>query len=481
MRKLFVIFPIILAALFGAPAFASEESPPLYISAFNAGFKDDISSQNYDFIELSRSSEEELDLTGAELRYLNSSGNLAGTITFPEYHFLRADRLVLGFKNSPQYADYIDTIYSYYFSSSGLAATAGALQLWQDETMLDEVCWGKISCSHNVPKFATTATANLSYVRDSDGIFTPQIYHPEINPDAIVDLAPEPEPDSCANLQITEVYSYYTESSAEQFIELFNPSETEIILNQCALRYKNVNYPLSGILQPGQYYAFYDISLNLTKDPTTFNTINIINASGDILSDFVYPHGQKSGTSYAVFYLGTNEEKWLQTYTPTPDAENNYQQFRTCPAGKEINPETGNCIKSQESAVATVCPEGKYLNPFTGRCKKIETAATKICKDGYHLNLLTGRCNKDKESTTTECKEGYERNPDTGRCRKIRTATAQEYPVTPPTEESYDSPQNFTATGVVVALLLGGAVFALFQFRKEIKTAILKICRRNAS
>ena len=117
----------------------------------------------------------------------------------------------------------------------------------------------------------------------------------------------------------------------------------------------------------------------------------------------------------------------------------------------------------------------------TGNCVKVTEIVEKTCKAGYFLNILTGRCNKDKTTTVTECAEGYERNPETNRCRKIQTATAQEYPVEPPTEETYASPQIFIAGGAVVALLLGGAGFAVFQFRKEIKTAILKICRRNAS
>ena len=136
-------------------------------------------------------------------------------------------------------------------------------------------------------------------------------------------------------------------------------------------------------------------------------------------------------------------------------------------------------MNNREEAEATTCPEGKYLNPLTGRCKKIITPTVKICEDGYYLNLLTGRCNKNK--TITECEDGYERNPDTGRCRKIRTTTAQEYPVTPPDEDSYDNSRIFIASGVVVALLVGGAGFAIFQFRKEIKIAILKICRRKGS
>lgn len=388
--------------------------------------------------------------------------------------------MVFGFKNSPQFAE-ADSIYQYYFSSSGLASTAGILQLWLGDDLLDEVCWGKLSCVQNVAKFSTSATDNFSYLRGEDNLFTPAIYHPEINLDAIISLAPPAEPSLCGMLTVSEIYTYYVDSATEQFIELYNPGDTEIPLDPCNIRYKNTVIPLSGSLSPGAYLAVQDSALIFTKDPSTFNTVSISDTSGDILLDFVYPHGQKKGTAYAIFNPGTTEEKWLQTYAPTPGAENVYQQFQACPDGKEINPETGNCIKSKEAAVATICPEGKYLNLLTGRCKKIETTTAKICKEGYHLNLLTGRCNKDKTTTVTECAEGYERNPETNRCRKIQTATAQEYPVEPPTEETYASPQIFIAGGAVVALLLGGAGFAVFQFRKEIKTAILKICRRNAS
>ena len=482
MKRILVVISVFVSTLISAPVFATDGLSSLFISAFNAGYKDDASSQNYDFIELARLGTEPLSLDGFELRYFNSSGNLAGTIVFSGYS-LQTDRLVLGFKNSPQYVDFMDTPYQYYFSSSGLASTAGALQIWFYDELVDDVCWGKAICNHFLPKFTTTAADNYSYLRQTDGSFLPEIYHPEINIEALSSTVPPPEPTHCGDLIITEIYSYYRESAAEQFIELYNPTANAIQLDLCYIKYKSSQFSPSGQLAPEQYYLFQDSGLLLTKDPSTFNTISITDSSGDILIDFIYPHGQKKGTSYALFNRGAPDEKWLQTFLPTPGAENQYQQFQTCPDGKEINPETGNCVKSQETAEATICPEGKYLNPLTGRCKKIETTTIKICQDGYHLNILTGRCNKDKTtSASTECKEGYERNPDTGRCRKIRTNTAQEYPVTPSSEEeTYDSPQIFVAGGAIIALLLGGIGFALFQFRKEIKTAILKICRRNAS
>ena len=83
MKRLFVIFSLFICALCGRSVFAID-APPVYISAFNAGYKDDVAAQNYDFIELARAGEEEVSLAGLELRYFNSSGNLAGTISFSD-------------------------------------------------------------------------------------------------------------------------------------------------------------------------------------------------------------------------------------------------------------------------------------------------------------------------------------------------------------------------------------------------------------
>jgi hypothetical protein len=84
MKKIFFIIGILWCASLSVPVFAESDLPPLYISAFNAGFKDDTAAQNYDFIELARSGAEDVSLTGVELRYFNSSGNFAGAISFAD-------------------------------------------------------------------------------------------------------------------------------------------------------------------------------------------------------------------------------------------------------------------------------------------------------------------------------------------------------------------------------------------------------------
>ena len=362
----------------------------------NAGFKDDDSNQHYDFIELERMHDSELELEPFRLVYTNSSGNHAGEITFAENLVLSSNRLILGASVNPQYSSIPSSPYVYNFGTAGLASTAGKLELYHGENLIDEVCWGKIECEQNYAKFSTKAEDNTSIVRceedcPDNSTYVTQKYYPEPNFDSIAEKTPEsvppepspPEPDinveheqslpqdSCDGIVISEIYSYYINSPQEQFIELYNPSQNNLSLTGCSLEYK------------------------------TSSLITIKDAQDAIVASVNYPHGQRKGVSYALFGIDTDDSGWLQTYSPTPGAPNKYQEFQSCPSGKVINKATGNCIKEQENTSIT-CPAGKYLNPLTRRCKTIETAAVALAP----------------------CKDGYERNPETNRCRKKTTASA---------------------------------------------------------
>ena len=82
MKKIFFIIVVLWCACLSMPVFAEADVLPLYISAFNAGYKDDSAVQNYDFIELARA--DDVSLARVELRYFNSSGNFAGAISFQD-------------------------------------------------------------------------------------------------------------------------------------------------------------------------------------------------------------------------------------------------------------------------------------------------------------------------------------------------------------------------------------------------------------
>lgn len=465
---------IVLAAASFLPAFADELSeksdpPSLYFYAMNVGYKNDNSSQNYDFFELRKSDDSELRLLGYEIVYTNSNGNEAGRISFADSESMVEESLVFGFAKSPQYEN-SDGKYLYAFSSSGLASTAGKLGLYQSGELIDEICWGKIMCDKNLPKFSATEEDNYS-AKLVDGEFVSEKYYPEIAENAINEDEPEVTEPTCHDLEFTELYSYYEVSSSEQFIELKNTSDEISDISGCLLRYKNKNYALEGEVLPGAYFVYKNDNLVLTKNPTTSNLIELIDAESTLIDSVDYPHGQKAGLSYAK--IG---DEWKLSYNRTPGAENIYQEFQSCPEGKVINPDTGNCVNAEEEAEMT-CPEGKYLNPETGRCKNIETTTTKTCAEGYFLNPETNRCKKEEQETTlAECADGYERNPETNRCRKIQTTDASEYaPATSVSKESYSAPKRFIAYGMVIIAIVAGLIYVIFQYRKEILKLIKKI------
>ena len=248
---------------------ADDLSIPLRFYAVNAGYKDDGSAQNYDFIELERIVEDYLELSSFRIIYTNSAGNVSGEISFAENMRMLGNRLVLGASVSPQYSSADGSYYLYDFGSSGLASTAGMLELYYGEDKIDEICWGKLECDNSYAKFATKFEDNYSLKRCSneclDGVdFVAEKYYPDINFESIAELPSDGEPEvvpvspSCNGVKITEVYSYYQANASEQFIELYNPTDVPILLDSCRVAYKNNIYPLIGELAPGDYYAYID-------------------------------------------------------------------------------------------------------------------------------------------------------------------------------------------------------------------------------
>ncbi|MBR1939126.1 hypothetical protein IJ847_00120 [Candidatus Saccharibacteria bacterium] len=275
-------------------AFAA--TPPAYFHAFNVGYKDEYDSQNYDFVELAFSAEPP-PLDHLKISYYNSAGNHAGDYIFPARAILAKDRLVLGFSKSPQFENFADSGLTYYFSDSGLASTAGKLELYYDDQKLDEVCWGKIECTNQAPKFSTKAEDNYSALREGVA-FTSAKYYPDLDLDAI--SQPPPPPIVCDALRFTELLSYYDALATEQFIELQNFSDHEISLDSCALQFKKNLAPLSGSLAPKAYVAVQNLDFALTKNPSSAAEIQLLD-NGRPIASFQYPHGQRKATSYALF------------------------------------------------------------------------------------------------------------------------------------------------------------------------------------
>lgn len=436
----------------------------LIIKAVNPGYTIDGTQNVGEFIELQKLTDNpDFSLAGYGLRYTNSSGKSTLLLDFSEGSLMTGETLLMRFARSPD-SDRADATYM-----TTLAMTAGRVELIYHEEVIDGVCWG--TGTNCLSSFKSSRPTTL--LRDFDtGIFEHIIdYKPEFDlahPSLVLPPVPETPPGSddnaseataqCYNLEFSEILAYYATDKSEQFIELYNPSEQTVNLNQCSLRYKKKTYFLSGKIAPDSYYAYYPAQqpagFSLTKNPNSSNTVELIDANGVVVDTLVYNHGQKKSTSYARFYTSNSEEIWDLTYATTPSAANVYQEFRSCPAGKVINLDTGNCVNVTSGSSATACPEGKYLNPLTGRCKKIE----------------------DDSSVPKPCAAGYERNPETNRCRKVTSANnGANYALVPNTSSSRSV---FVAAGIVALIVSLGTGYIILQFRREIARTARKTIQR---
>ncbi|MBR3180317.1 hypothetical protein IKF57_02185 [Candidatus Saccharibacteria bacterium] len=425
-------------------------SHDLYIKAVNPGYTLDGISNVGEMLEIARQNPDAppISLAGITVGYTNSSGNYTALFEFPEYSWFAGETILLRLASSPEHelaaATYKKT----------LAMSASLSLKFGDET-LDEVCWtGKSDC-YPAFKSATPTTlvrnlATAKFERQPDYIpvYDEKSYYVETIDEPSEELS---KPSQCKGLEFSEILSYYDTSKSEQFIELHNYASEQILLDGCQLKYKNKLYPLTGIVKPDAYHAYFPLDFNLTKNPTTSNTIELIDTNDDIIDTLTYPNGQKKSTAYAL--IGYNQDGtklWRTTFAPTPGQPNNYQEFRTCEEGKVINEATGNCVKPT-------------------------TITTKSCKAGYFLNPLTGRCNKIPTLAVKTCKEGYELNPDTNRCRKIKENTGANYVLTP---ETYVEESSFIALYAVLAVAAIGLCYLIYEFRREIAKLFGKFFRR---
>lgn len=433
-----------------------EHKSQVVIWAINPGYKINEQAETGELIELRNLSSDPVDLTGFALRYTNGSGNTLTLLEFPDGSVMQGETVLLRYNKSPNKNEG-DLVYT-----TSLAMAAGPLELWQDDQLVDTVCWtGKTGCAKAFKSSSpTTLVRNIT-----DGEFShAEDYTPKFDPESpglslpIVpgstdDAAEQPTP-RCHKLEFSEIYSYYVDGKTEQFIELYNPTDQVVDTAGCQLRYKKKSYALGETIAPDSYYAYYpNGKFSLTKNPNTSNTVELVDADARVVDELTYIHGQKKATSYAKFYDSSGAETWSPTYVRTPNQANVYQEFRSCESGKVINPETGNCVKADSVADANgACPAGKYRNPLTGRCKTITKTVAK------------------------ECTPGYERNPETKRCRKVKTAnTGADYTLVPAT---HSDNKVFIAAGIVIVIVLLGISYVVWQFRREIIRSFRKARQR---
>lgn len=427
----------------------SDDIPEIYIKAINPGYKVDDKNNVGEMIEIARiSTDEPLALAGFTIGYTNSSGNWATIFEFPEDSWMKGETIVLRLASAPD-SDQAAATYT-----KTLAMSAG-LDLRKQDEVIDEVCWtGKKGCYKEFKSANPTTlvrnlkTGEFEHIDEYEPKYDEESYYVEVvkEEEGYGQVASQ-----CKGVQFSEILTYYETLKSEQFIELYNTGAEQVLLDGCQIRYKNKNHMLKGIMVAEGYYVYYPEGFNLTKNPVNANTLELIDVDGTVVDSLVYPNGQRKGAAYAfVGYDYNGEEIWRVTYAPTPGTANNYQEFRTCEAGKVINEATGNCVKVTTVA-AKVCKEGQYLNILTGRCKKYETASEKTCKEGYYLN------------------------PDTNRCRRIAENKGADYGLQP---ESYEEQSSFVALYAVLGVAGVGAAYLVYEFRHEIKHGLDKLRKK---
>ena len=420
----------------------SDEIPEIYIRAINPGYTVDGKSNVGEMIEISRkNSDEVISLAGIAVGYTNSSGEQI-LVEFSEYSFMAGENLLLRLASSPG-SELANLTYKVKGTSSGLTQSSGPVVLKRGEEVIDSVCWveGQEGCYR---KFKSGSGESLVRNIETGEFEFKTLYEPKYDPESYYvedsGLGEVVGPSQCKGLEFSEILSYYETSKSEQFIEFYNRGAEQILLDGCAVRYKNKKYVLKGVVKPEGYYVFYpnENGFSLTKNPTNSNMLELVDTDGTVIDVLEYPNGQRKGTAYAfIGYDSGGKEVWRVTYAPTPGAANNYQ-------------ETGNCVKMTALA-GKVCKDGQYLNPLTGRCKKIQTAVEKTCKEGYYLN------------------------PETGRCRKIKENNGADYSLEP---ETYEEKSSFVAIYAVLGVILVALIIIGYEFRHEILKLLGRVFRR---
>ena len=434
------------------------ELPEVYIKAVNPGYTVDGASNVGEMIELGYSGavgragpDNLIPLAGYQLSYTNTSGKEVVISEFSEHMFMAGETILLRLASAPD-AELANLTYA-----KTLALKAGPLALKRGEEIVDSVCWtSKEGCAKEFKAAEPTslvrdeATGEFRHIAGYEATFFAENLVVEDEASA-VDYSDETGVKRCLGVIISEVFSYYEETRAEQFVELHNTRAEQVLLDGCAIRYKNKLYPVTGVIAAEGYLVRREADLALTKNPTSTNSIELLDVDGEVVDSAEYPNGQRRGASYAlVGYNGEGEEIWRVTYAVTPGEPNVYQEYRSCAEGKVINEATGNCVKVTE-------------------------VAEKICAEGQYLNILTGRCKKIEEVKVTECKEGYYLNEETGRCRKIVENDGAELAIVP---ETYAEESSFVAVYVVLGVLGLAMVYVGWEFRREIWRLGQRVFRR---
>lgn len=451
-----------------------------------------------EFVQVANFSNDDLSIESLSLKIFNSVNTPYKTdFTLSSGKFLAGQFVVLSSSGSD---------FGKVLPDETLPNLGGAVQLFVNGELSDEVCWGSSNVCGNVAQNMPSISSGqiLQNVALNPVSSSPLNNGSDFTSTNLIDsltdkpillgsggfvadpVSPaDPLTNFCVGLTLNEIAA----NNDQQFVEVKNSTAAPIKITGCQLQTNRSSKTFAfneTTLASGALLSVNLAGTNLTLTKTTSGEVYLLSSDGETKVDEVDYVNLKSGTSFAKF-----DDGWEQTYNVTPGAENIYEQYLPCASGYERNSETGYCNKIATVELPKVCQVGYFLNEATNRCNKIaETDKPKICAGGYFLNTETNRCNKNPvakslalcgigsvrnpitnrcnkiatPAKSTPCKTGWERNPTTNRCRKIVGDSSTTYPV----ESLKQSPVETNSVVAAVAILAGTAMVVLWQFREEV-------------
>ncbi len=338
-------------------------------------------------------------------------------------------------------------------------------------------------------------------------------------------------------VQVTEILPRATDCAPDDpsadctdYVKLYNPTDQTYDLSHLRLRigHKDQSVTTSNSIQlSGELPA---ASYGLIHKKSSGDALSITDSGGWVWLEDAYGLARYDETIIAYESAGSKQVgwawaydasdetwKWTSTTTPynqpsrftlplasTEDTDDPDDELKSCAADQYRNPETNRCKKiTSSTSTLTPCASNQYRNPETNRCKLIASAATTLtpcaanqfrnpetnrckslttsssnlvpCAADQYRNPATNRCKKlaTAASTLKPCDPGQERNPETNRCRKVSTSVlaATDFPVEP----IADTAQAFVGWWALGGMLVLGAGYAGWEWRREIGAIIQRI------
>ena len=300
----------------------------LFISEAAVG----ITNSSNEFVELYNSGDTAIDLkaAGIKLKLADSSGYAPSKqITWIKTTIGPKDYFLFG-------TGTVSTSFDATYSSASLTGVGGVIITDKNNVLIDELSWGEKPPLIKVPPLLFPTTKGFE-VNQSDGLKNNQsierksISHPEDNNlDFILQLNPNPQhsiyipPEEkpviySKNITINEL-SPYPPSGQEEFIELYNPTDKSIDLENWILHDGSQSgkyvFPKDSSLAAKNFLVVYKKDFSFALNNSGQESVTLYNPNNELVSTVSYD-GAKENESYDF-----DGSKWHWSKFLTPGAEN---------------------------------------------------------------------------------------------------------------------------------------------------------------